>query len=420
MNASSTPSLSLLEANRRLYELRAQAQAERRLNVKPCSVPRGSYAGQNGAENGSPNPDDPAQLPDLPPHLGWESEAFTAVLRTAQERRRAAAGGSETESVTWRPELHLITGATAAAPAKPEFNPQTDSIKLYHDIALGMLRQEQAAAGRLWLLLRYLDDQGQGWIAVDRARVMLTGQASPLRVCGRRQLRNLLCQGEGTFWQRDAERIWLRSAAQVAAALDVARLSGRPVALPVRVLLAGIGEVKAHLFASFHSGRRSRNPINRHTLERVTGVPARTQSGYEKIAGVAGHCNFAVGERYALEMAQERGWRHGRATFVFVDHQGFQGETKRRYVAWRLPNSYAGGHEPCPRGRQKKINRKLKDLVMKRAQGNSSGEVSRLFHSDGAAAARTHSRRGDTDHYWPGNPAAQRSARLWNVIGQCR
>jgi hypothetical protein len=420
MDASATPSTALLEANRRLYELRAQAQAEHRLSVPPCAGCRAPGAGQIVAENPLPNPDGPLLLPDLPLHLGWESEAFTAVLRAAQQRRRAAAGGSESQSVTWRPESPRLTGATAATPAEAPFNPQAGSIKLYHDIALGMLRQGQAGSGRIWLLLRYLDGQGQGWITVDRARVMLTGQASPLRVCGRRQLRNLLRQGEGTFWQRDAERIWLRSAAQVAAALDVARLSGRPVALPVRALLAGIGEVKAHLYASFHSGRRSRNPMNRHTLERVTGVPARTQSGYEKIAGVTGHCNFAVGERYAQEAAQERAWWHGRATFVFVDHQGFQGETKRRYVAWRLPNSYAGGHEPCPRGRQKKINRKLKDLVIKRAQGNSSGEVSRLFHSHGAAAAKTHSRRGDTDHYWPGRPAAPKSVRLWHVIGPCR
>ncbi|MCZ7668743.1 MAG: hypothetical protein M5U34_16865 [Chloroflexi bacterium] len=64
-------------------------------------------------------------------------------------------------------------------------------------------------------------------------------------------------QGEGLFWQRDKERIWLRSAGKVAANLDVRQLNGRPVAVPVKHLLGSIGEARAYLYATFHAGRQA-------------------------------------------------------------------------------------------------------------------------------------------------------------------
>jgi hypothetical protein len=118
-----------------------------------------------------------------------------------------------------------------------------------------MLRKEQVAAGRIWLLLKYLDDSGRGWISVAAARDSLSRKNAELRVCGWRQMRKLLARGEGLFWRRAGDRIWLRSAAKVAAALGVVRLSGSPVAFPVDTLLQGIGDARAHLFATFHSSR---------------------------------------------------------------------------------------------------------------------------------------------------------------------
>lgn len=130
------------------------------------------------------------------------------------------------------------------------------SVKVYPDIALGMLRREQAATGRVWLLLRAIDADGRGWLAADETRAVLCDIESPLRLCGRRRLRQLLAQGEGLFWQRDGrDRIWLRGPARVAAGLGVARLGSRPIDVPTATLLGGIGDVRAHLYATFHSGR---------------------------------------------------------------------------------------------------------------------------------------------------------------------
>jgi hypothetical protein len=311
-------------------------------------------------------------------------------------------------------------------------DPAAGQVRLYPGLGLGMLQREMAAPGRLWLMLRYLDEQGQGVLRVAIIQHKLTTKQQPLRLCGKRQLRNLLRQGEGVFWSRDRERLWLHSAARVAQALGVERLSGHPVALPVRALLDGIGTFRAHLYAAFHSGRRRAAPISRAVQEELTGISGRSQRRYDSQAGVQVQTNVAVAGRYQKEAMQEQAWRRGRAVFEFIDSGGQQGRPNGRYLAWRLPNSYHGPHQQAARGRQRKINRKLKDLVKKRAQGNGSGTgrkpdrtVVRLFHADGAAAGRNFSRHGDTDAYWSrvdgpgrGSAASRRAQRpgMWHLF----
>ena len=232
--------------------------------------------------------------------------------------------------------------------------------------------------------------------------------------------------------------MWLRSAARVALALDVERLRGRPVAVPLSVLLSGIGQVRAHFYATFHSGRPAGEkeplgrPINRATLNKITHVPARTQRLYEQRAGVEVRTNMAVGERLNQQNLQERAWRHGRATFLFIDSEGKQGPAGGRYVAWRLPNSYQGPHALSPKGRLKKINHQI-DLVNSRAQGNDLDQASarcragarlkvdRLFHSNGQEAGRAYNRDQSLDTYWPaGRPRSGKTAsgqrQLWRVL----
>jgi hypothetical protein len=300
--------------------------------------------------------------------------------------------------------------------------PPASTLSFHPSIALAMLKTGLAAPGRIWLLSRYLDQNGRGWLDLDQAQQRLCHKESDLRVCGRRQLRNLLRQGQGIFWHRDKSRVWLRSAARVAIALDVDRLRGRPVKLPVDALLGGMGQVRAHLYATFHSGRRRDNqagpgnPINRETLRKITHVPARTQRLYEQRAGVEVRSNMAVGERLTESNLQERAWRHGRATFPFIDRQGKQGPAGGRYVAWRLPNSYQGPHALSPKGRMKKINHQI-DLVNSRAQGNDLGQASarrtvdRLFHSSGRDAGLAYNRDQSRDIYWPAS-----ARRLWRVL----
>src|SRR5690606_34018586 len=124
----------------------------------------------------------------------------------------------------------------------------SDMFTLHPDLAIAMLQNECAAAGRVWLLLRAVDTKGCGWVSVERARKLLTNNRSRLRICGWRQMRNLLKQGDSLFWKRDDHnkvnaRIWLRAPSKVAASLGVYRFRAKPVNVPVKALLEGIGAV---------------------------------------------------------------------------------------------------------------------------------------------------------------------------------
>lgn len=381
----------------------------------------------------------------MPPHLGWHSKNVTVALRRACSRRERAARAAEAHSFEWLPEPAHPTAKPAPEGPSNKNDGQRDNIKLYPDIALAMLRQQREAAGRIWLLLRHLDERGRGWISLQQARQALTNKNSSQRVCGWRQLRNLLRQGQGVFWERDKDRIWLRSTPRVAAALGVARLTCRPVELPVGVLCGGMGEMRAHFYASFHSGRRTSEgasqtaaPVARVTLEEITGVPPRTQREYEKCAGVDVEANYLVGEPATQTALQERAWKHGRSVFTLTDRRGIHGKKDEKYVARQLPNSYVGPHAQRPRGRQRHLNRQLADLRDKRDAGNGQGDgqgdpcrgcnqelrqaqhrpIVRRYFENGGAAAKAFNRDPRMERYWKGRRTVNGEKLWYEIAGQ--
>ena len=406
MESIATPSTAVSAANERLLRLREQQNIVARTKHPPQKLP--PWKSFDDLETESIGDQ------TLPNHLGWESQAVTAVLQATQQRKTRTAE-SNTHS-QWIADLKNIRPQNLKISAQAPVYPKT--VKLHHDLATAMLRQELAASGRIWLLLRLIDQAGRGWVYIKEAREILTSSHSELRVCGWRQLRNLLTKGKKVFWVRDNERIWLNGVARVAYELNVTRLSGTPVQIPVSALTGSIGDTKAHFYASLHSGRRHSNPISRATLEETTNVPPRTQFLYETKTGTQKTRNITIGERYDKEALENRAWRHGRSTFKFIDYKGMQGQARQDYIAWRLPNSYTGCHELASKGRTRKINQQLKDLVHKRAQGNSSEMDCRVFYPDGAKAAQAYNKNttADTDIYWVNGKAQKRPSILWGVL----
>jgi hypothetical protein len=432
--STTTPSPQLLEANRRLYELRDQARMQRLAIGLP--VDQGCATGDDLPwDIAAPEQMTTAELiATLPSHLGWGSAALTAVLRRQSresgcngEERRMSSGESE-ETATSTGSVQAVAGGGAISspqaglgsnrPSSAE-SPQTNSwVKLYPDIGLGMLRQEMTAPGRLWLMLRCLDGEGRGMLRVDIIRKQLTKKTSATYLCTWRQLRNLLGDGEGVYWQRDEEYVWLRSAAKVAYGLGVTRLTGRPVALPLEALLNGIGRFRAELYAAFHSGRvksapdgqEQVSPIARETLTTLSGVGETTQRRYEEQlsqveTAVEVQPNYAIGRRASESELEEKGWTQGQALFVLEDFRGRQGPKGEQYVAWQLPNSYTGNHQQRPKGRQRRINRQLKDLVMKgmpgnRGQADEAMRATKLYYPNGKLAAQAFNRRKVDSCYW--------------------
>jgi hypothetical protein len=228
--------------------------------------------------------------------------------------------------------------------------------------------------------LRAADAAGRGAIDERAAVRLLTGDG-PLSICGRRQLANLLAAGDGLFWERRAGVVWLRGAARLAAALGVARLGGSPVGVPLAALTGSIGRVRAHLYASFHSGRQRtdlrtgrpqpRGPIARATLTALSAAAPNSQRAYERRAGVGRRSAVALGPLAGAADEQEVAWRRGRALFHWRDTKGRHGRPGAVYLAWQLPNEYTGPHATLPRGRQKHLNRALADLFHDGMTGNS-------------------------------------------------
>jgi len=353
----------------------------------------------------------------LPTHLGWGSEVLSAVVRQQQP---TCADDSEWLHRIAETTTPIMLNAGTSAQFNASVSARTQSatdisvVKLYPHIGLGMLRQEKAASGRLWLMLHHLDVAGSGQLRIDTVRTALTAKASSLRLCGKRQLRNLLRDGEGLYWTRDKERVWLHSAARVAHGLGVARLTGRPVSVPVSALLAGIGSFRAHLYAAFHSGRTKQDggkrdhqpmPIARETLAQLSGVGQSSQRTYEAKTNVTIQTNYAIGEVAGEDKWESRAWTQGRAVFELKDYRGEQGKKGTTYLAWQLPNSYTGKQQQRPLGRQKRINRTLRDLVMKGMPGNGGqaddvDKPKKTYYPNGKLAATAHGRDLEQELYW--------------------
>jgi hypothetical protein len=411
--STATPPVALLEANQRLLALRE------RLGIV-ASKPVASRRADDVAEVGQDSAADPGAvrpLPLPPAHLGWGSERLTAVLRRAAQN----SAGEQAEP----PPTNLIAAPAPICANLPEPGGAPDTVKLYPSIALGMLRQQKTASGRLWLLLRALDGDGRGAFRIDSIAKQLTNPTSSSHLCGRRQLRNLLREGDGLYWQRDEEYLWLRSAAKVAYGLGVTRLTGQPVALPVATLLAGVGAFRAHLYAAFHASRTPESgpamPIARETMKRLSGVGRSSQRSYERRAGVAAQSNFAVGEVTTKEAQEERACQKGQALFELKDYRGQQGPQGRSYLAWQLPNSYKGQGRHCPKGRQKRINRELKDLVMKGMPGNVAETsetrlAEKVYYPNGSLAAKAYGRDPEKERYWR-RPLVGGGTAVWQRVG---
>ena len=349
-------------------------------------------------------------LHNLPPHLGWGSEVASRAVRAV---RRPSA----------RPPFHPPVAGPPPAPLSRPAAPPTQ-IAVYPELALALLRRRAVAAGRVWLLLRALDTQAQGWLSLDAVRCALAEPGSPYHLCGRRQLRKLLAQGEALFWTRAAQRLWLRGQARVAADLGVTRLALDPVTLPLSKLCGSVRQARAQLYASFHSSRavrrpapdsRSGAPIARATLRRLTDRSRQTQAAYERSAGVVARRNVARGPAAPAANQDALGWRHGRALFILTDHGGRHGPAGKRYFAWQLPNSYAGARGQRVRGHggRRRLNRRLTDLLLKGRTGNSQPAAPQppwatRFCRDAAAACHTATR--DAAAYWPASPGG---TQLW-------
>ena len=208
----------------------------------------------------------------LPDHLGWESIHLTRLMKRRRRHLADAAkpGATVLEKCPGYEAAPIIEEALAA-PARTQLVNARPTLPVSPDIALAILKANQAAAGRLWYLLRCLDKQGRGWLHLTNIRQLIADKNSDYHVCGRRQLRNLLQAGTPLFWQIEGDRLWLRRPARVAAHLGLEKVVYRPVAIPHTQFLGPLKQVKAYLYATLHSTRTPNSP--HHKRAPTVGTP---------------------------------------------------------------------------------------------------------------------------------------------------
>ncbi len=193
----------------------------------------------------------------------------------------------------------------------------------------------------------------------------------------------------------------------------------------------GIGTVRAHFYASFHSGRTSitsgkqeAKPIARETIKKLCNISRHTQRKYEKIARVGKHHNFAIGPQANPTNLKHLAWQKGQALFQLTDQKGKQGPPGITYLAWQLPNQYFGPHTHQPRGQQKRINRKLADLFTKGMTGNGEDMVesngiirSKRFYGNGRMAVKAYNQQSSQeDIYWCSKQFNGHNTRFWHCL----
>jgi hypothetical protein len=292
------------------------------------------------------------------------------------------------------------------------------TVKHHPDLGIAALNATEGAIYRVWLLCRHLDKNGRGWLPVKELRQAFTKKTSTHKICGWRRLRQIFVAGEGRYWERNREKLWFYGVTKVADKLGIERLTGRPIALPITIATDRIGVFQAHLYAAWHSGRKTENPISRATQRDMLSLPERTQRHYCQVAHIQRTPNYAIGGKNSPEAQQESAWTHS-GTFVFKDKQGNQGKKNQEYIAWQLPSSHKARHSTARRGRQRKINRQLTvDLVINAAQGNDGTRIDKLFFQNGAEAAKAYNKQGGgIETYWPQSLKKKRKLfDLWSCL----
>lgn len=283
-----------------------------------------------------------------------------------------------------------------------------DTIRLFPSLAIAAQRRGLAAVCRLWLLTRAGDGAGRGVVDLAYLRSWIVDD---LGVYSWRRVRQLLTAGDPIFWRYDraAGRLWLRSPGSVARSLDLERLRGRTVDIPLTELTGGAAAYNRAVYAAWHAGRRAA-PVSRAAITEATGIPERTQRHYDQQGATQRRVNIALGAPADAIGRECNAADRGHAAREFYDARGARGTRRAVYLAHQLPNSYQAPYEARRSRRQREINRSLSCGLM----GHGERRFTVIYHRRIQDAARAHNNGTPVNAYWLQRRTA--GANLWHYL----
>jgi len=206
-------------------------------------------------------------------------------------------------------------------------------MKFYPEVVLAVMRSNKPVGGvRLFCVAKHFDN-GNGHIPVDQLKAYAKRYLGIPKARFNRWLREAVQLG---IIRRSGNVLTLRSWGKAAVAVGVTNPLRNPVEMGV-TKITNDGWA-AWVWAAYLK-RHENKPIARATLERLTGVPERTQRAYETESGVENKANYATEKEPIAEERDGYFWYHN--------------QPKKR-----LGNSRViSGVERCKRGRTKEHNR---------------------------------------------------------------
>jgi len=213
-------------------------------------------------------------------------------------------------------------------------------MKFYSELILAVMRSNKPTGGvRLFCVAKHYDN-GNGNIPIDEFKAYAKRYLGIEKSRFNRWLRDAVHLG---IVKRSGNILTLRSWGQAAVRVGV----DGPMHSPVEI---GVSKIVNDGWAAWvwaaYLKRHENKPISRATLERLTGIPERTQRAYEAQTGVENHanyCDFGFPDKNPNEAITE-------ATNGYF---WYAGRVKKRLGNSRNVN----GVEACKRGRTKEHNR---------------------------------------------------------------
>lgn len=288
-------------------------------------------------------------------------------------------------------------------------------VTTFGTIAAAILKHDGGTVGRLWIVLRaHFANEGQSGMVSAESLWHCLSTAFPQY--SQRHLRDLLNRGEGIYWKRDGfGRLWLTGITKVAERLEVERLQGVRVVIPLADLTGKLTQMRTALQAAFHVSRKSDNPISRATLRDLTGISERSQREQENEHRelIDSQANYSLDGVATSISAENHAFRYKQNSFHFTDKREIQGKSGNIHLAHQLPNSYTAHYPAASRGRKRKINRQL-NRVNQGARGTDWQQVETVFCGDGAEGVNRFE-HGSKEIAYP-SCTTKRGSRIWITL----